>query len=416
MTVLSRLSQIPIQYPFAFGVTISTVKTSVCDLLVQKVIERREKIDWRRNLAFSTFGCVYLGGVQYLLYVPVFSRLFPNAASYAAKPLREKIRDVKGTADLLKQVFLDQFIHHPLAYFPAFYITKELVTSDSPDVGGCLKGYLSHIDEDLKALWKIWVPSTLINFAFMPMWGRIPWVAGTSFIWTCVLSAMRGGSISDAQDIAGGAVTGATYNIARRSLNDFFTCPVDLDGKVSHICLSASGPDKVGWVALLSSEVMANGGSVSHSKMLRMGGEFAILMHVSVDPSKKRKLISALLSNEQLEPLNLRASTLTRRNTGTYNPSVLGFRIHCVGVDGTHMLESIANKVAEMGLNIENVTTEPRMRKNGTIEYVVNLDCCTSHHWSDQQRTKMVHDLKALQKEKNFDAVDIMLHTLSDDI
>lgn len=69
-----------------------------------QVVEKREEIDWRRNAAFTLFGFVYLGGVQYALYVPVFSRLFPNAASFAAKPISEKIRDVPGIRSLFSQV------------------------------------------------------------------------------------------------------------------------------------------------------------------------------------------------------------------------------------------------------------------------------------------------------------------------
>ena len=37
-----------------------------------------------------------LGGVQYMIYVPFFSRLFPGAAAFAAKSLRDKMKDVKG--------------------------------------------------------------------------------------------------------------------------------------------------------------------------------------------------------------------------------------------------------------------------------------------------------------------------------
>jgi hypothetical protein len=44
------------------------MKTAFSDLLVQKVVERREYIDWNRNGAFATFGLLYLGGVQYFLY------------------------------------------------------------------------------------------------------------------------------------------------------------------------------------------------------------------------------------------------------------------------------------------------------------------------------------------------------------
>ena len=37
-------------------------------------------------MAFGSFGLFYLGGVQYFIYVPLFSRLFPNAAAFAGKP------------------------------------------------------------------------------------------------------------------------------------------------------------------------------------------------------------------------------------------------------------------------------------------------------------------------------------------
>jgi hypothetical protein len=49
------------------------------------------------------------------------------------------------------------------------------------------------------ALWKVWVPATIFNFTFSPMYLRIPVVAMTSLIWTCILSAMRG---SDAPPIS----------------------------------------------------------------------------------------------------------------------------------------------------------------------------------------------------------------------
>ena len=101
---LKRVSRIPMQYPVAFGMGLSCVKTSFSDLLVQKVVEKREEIDWRRNAAFGTFGLLYLGGIQYALYVPIFSRMFPGAARFAAKPIREKVKDFSGMSQLAAQV------------------------------------------------------------------------------------------------------------------------------------------------------------------------------------------------------------------------------------------------------------------------------------------------------------------------
>ena len=98
------------------------------------------------------------------------------------------------------QVGFDQFIHHPLMYFPVFYVLKELVNGGEPIAG--LQKYRQNIVEDLTALWKLWLPTTVINFSCLPMWGRIPWVAGTSLLWTCILSYMRGSAEDEVADAA----------------------------------------------------------------------------------------------------------------------------------------------------------------------------------------------------------------------
>jgi hypothetical protein len=166
-TLWTKVSSVPAKYPFAFGVAFSGFKTSFSDLLVQKVIEQRswDDVSWKRNGAFAAFGFVYLGGVQYALYVPIFSRLFPRAAEFAKTPLRDKMKDGVGMFQLFAQVFVDQFVHHPIAYFPCFYITKELVMNPQPDIWKALDVYRGNMKEDLIALWKIWVPAMLLNFA-----------------------------------------------------------------------------------------------------------------------------------------------------------------------------------------------------------------------------------------------------------
>ena len=65
--------------------------------------------------------------MQYAIYVPGFSRLFPNAAEFATKPFAQKMKDPAGWRNMVAQVFLDQCVHHPLMYFPVFYSLKEVV-------------------------------------------------------------------------------------------------------------------------------------------------------------------------------------------------------------------------------------------------------------------------------------------------
>ena len=229
---------------------------------------------------------------------------------------------------------MDQCVHHPFFYFPAFYCTKEIVTSNgNPDFKKCLTNYWNNITEDLAALWKVWVPATIVNFAFMPMYARIPFVAGISLVWTMILSAMRGGDIAHGDDMMGNAVTGATLKIFEEGLGEYFTCPVELDRDMNHIVVTASGPDKVGWVCLLSRVVANEGGNVTFSKMVRLGQEFIILMHVAVKPEQQRTLVKSLNSNKDLRPLNIRISSITRRTTGKYDKPVVGMQLHCVGED-----------------------------------------------------------------------------------
>jgi len=326
-----QVKTVPVRYPMAFGVVLSGFKTSFSDLLVQKVVEQREKVDWKRNAAFATFGFIYLGGVQYTIYVPIFGRLFPGAARFAALPLVDKLKDIKGMAQLIGQTFLDQCVHHPFMYFPAFYMTKEIVMSESPDIMKVLNEYRNNMKEDLLALWKIWVPATLFNFAFMPMHLRIPCVAATSLLWTCILSAMRGGDVAHSQDMVGGAVTGASYSLLQEGLDAFNTSPVELDKGLHHVNISAVGKDRPGLVADLSRHIAKEGGNVTSSKMLRLGEEFVIQMHVSIDPTKANTFLKSLKRRELTRELDIQATKLTKRCTS--KNSVFGMRLHCVGED-----------------------------------------------------------------------------------
>lgn len=342
----SRAKSVPAKYPLAFGVVLSGFKTSFSDLLVQKVVERKEKIDWRRNAAFAAFGFVYLGGIQYTLYVPIFGRLFPNAAKFAAKPFKQKVKDIPGLCNLGMQTFLDQCIHHPLMYFPAFYITKELVMGrkndgGKPNISRVLNDYRNNMKEDLIALWKIWVPATLFNFAFMPMHLRIPFAAGVSLLWTCILSAMRGGDVVHGEDIAGGGVTQATYQIFMEGLDAFNTTPVEMDRNLDHVSISAAGKDRPGMVAQLASHVASQGGNVTHSKMVRLGEEFIIQMHVAV-PKEESNSFSKSLKSSELKELDIQATRLNRRKTCHKSRAVMGMKIHCVGNDRCVSLDNTA--------------------------------------------------------------------------
>ena len=204
---------------------------------------------------------------------------------------------------------------------------------EKPDIARTLATYRANLQEDLLALWKVWVPGTLINFAFMPMYARIPFVACISLLWTCILSTMRGGDVAHGEDMAGGAITRATLVMMEEGLGELFTSPVELDRHKQHIMLTASGTDKKGWVALMAREIAESGGNVTHSKMVRLGKEFIVLMHVSVEPGTQNALIKKLKNNKELKPMNIQCGSISRRQTGTYEQAVMGVRVRCQGAD-----------------------------------------------------------------------------------
>eukprot|EP00965_Chrysotila_dentata_P232279 6198869-Pleurochrysis_carterae.AAC.2 len=55
--------------PILLACTSTTVKTVAADLLVQKMVERRETLDTKRTLAFAIFGCSWMGAGQYFVCV-----------------------------------------------------------------------------------------------------------------------------------------------------------------------------------------------------------------------------------------------------------------------------------------------------------------------------------------------------------
>ena len=194
---LRRLSTVPARFPLAFGVGISAAKTGLADYIAQTHLEKRERLDLRRSAVFLAWGAFYLGGVQYFVYVHVFSRvLFPSAAAFVAKPFSARLADRAGQLVVVKQVALDQFVHHPFVLFPCFYVVKEFIEAGAlkaETVQVALAKYRSNMWEDCKVCWSTWVPAFLVNFSVCPLWGRIPFVATVSMGFMVYFSYLRGG-------------------------------------------------------------------------------------------------------------------------------------------------------------------------------------------------------------------------------
>ena len=75
------------------------------------------------------------------------------------------------------------------------------------------------------------------------------------------------------------------------------------------------------------------------------------------------------------------------------------------------MLASIAESLAEAGLNVESLTTELQRHysysQNGRTDFVVTADCVTSRKMSKEQIQSMVKKLESIKDMLVLDVVDI---------
>jgi len=185
------------KHPLAFGALVAMAKTGCADLIVQKYVDRVDKIDKRRFTLFCLWGLLWLGFVQYFVYVKLYSLWFPNVQAFARKSIRAKIADTHGQLTVVKQVLFDALIHMPWFYLPAFYTLKSfLETEGAMSMNGYLReamvNYRSNFRNDVKVFWQWWVPALIVNFSICPLWMRIPFVAGVSFFFTMYWSFLHG--------------------------------------------------------------------------------------------------------------------------------------------------------------------------------------------------------------------------------
>lgn len=168
------------KHPLMVSLVSNTCKALAADFITQKVLEKRHDIDRRRSIIFATFGLVYLGGWQHFLFTKLFSRV--ESVMCACN-----IPKIYQSCAL---TYIDLGLHTPFMYYPAFYTIKCIAENktfiDLQDM------YKNNIQKDLVSLWKLWIPVQIINFRFLPLFLRMPFITSVSFLWTMILSSMHG--------------------------------------------------------------------------------------------------------------------------------------------------------------------------------------------------------------------------------
>jgi peroxisomal membrane protein 2 len=137
----------------------------------QKGDERESSIDWARTGRFAFFGLV--------LQAP-WNHFYYQFLDGALPPTEEPWTPTTGI-----KVVIDQFIQAPIFTVLIFAFLGALE-------GKSLEAIKKQLDEDyadtMFANWKLWVPATVLNIAFVPPILRVLYLNCVFFFWSIFLS------------------------------------------------------------------------------------------------------------------------------------------------------------------------------------------------------------------------------------
>lgn len=209
LRLLSRLNDAAARRPAATAVGIGGAKNLTCDGLVQAATS--DGFDARRAALFTTFGLVWVGGVQFALFNRLFPALLPGLAHQSRSvcaPGASRIiarlcalgrRSTLRAQAVAAAVAVDNCVHIPLFYLPAFYsmrefsIPSERELSPSEVIGRGLRSWQQNLRGDLSVQACIFVPVQVLNFGLNPPHLRVPTTVAAGAVWVSALSFLRGG-------------------------------------------------------------------------------------------------------------------------------------------------------------------------------------------------------------------------------
>lgn len=129
------------------------------------------------------------------------------------------------------------------------------------------------------------------------------------------------------------------------------------------IVLTLTGPDRVGIVEEVTGVLLDLGGNVGTGRMARLGGEFAILMLVSL-PAVRLEALDAAFAPLADSGYKISMSP-TEPAPGVTEAEATTYRIDVTGADHEGIIHEIARGLSAQGINIESAET-------GTIEAPVS--------------------------------------------
>lgn len=119
--------------------------------------------------------------------------------------------------------------------------------------------------------------------------------------------------------------------------------------------LTLTGSDRIGIVQHVTESILECGGDVQASRMARLGGEFAMLLLVSI-PDTETERLSANIENLSGEGFKV-SVTETEWGVSARRKNWLPFKIEVRGANHEGIIHKIAEHLSEQGINIESIDT-----------------------------------------------------------
>ena len=171
---------------FTAGASLGT-RYFIGDSATQLYIEKKDRLDLRRTLCFTTFGFIMGAGPIYAWMGHLMPRVVaPRLKSTAAK--------------CAAFAFGDICLFMPFCYFPVFYALREFIYHGDDEanasagdlVGSAMRKLKSNFVDDMKSATMVMLPQDVLMQTLVPPHMRVPFISLTGLVWVYLLSSSRG--------------------------------------------------------------------------------------------------------------------------------------------------------------------------------------------------------------------------------
>lgn len=129
-----------------------------------------------------------------------------------------------------------------------------------------------------------------------------------------------------------------------------------------YLVITAVGPDKRGTVDRITEVMVKHQANIEESRMARLGGEFAVIMLLSLPGQRRDELLTGL------ESLKEQKLTFITRETDLSRVEIfqgyVPYEISVIGADHEGIVHSVARYLASERINVETMDTHVTQAPN----------------------------------------------------